>query len=542
MKKIALTLLALGLTALVATVLVNLSQRTEAPPAKKTLVYCSEGGPATFSPPVAFSGTDITASGLVHNRLVQFEYGGTEVLPSLAESWSLSEDRLTYTFKLRKSVSFHTTAHFTPARKFNADDVLFTVNRQRLEDHPYHAVGGGNYVYFDSMKMGDIITDVKKIDDYTVAFTLSRPNAPFVANLGMNFMSILSQEYADKLAKEGRKDDIDHFPVGTGPFIFENYVKDSTIRYGRNPNYWEEGLPRLENLVFSVTPEASVRYQKIKSGECHLAVHPALGDLEAAREDESLKVVEKTALNVAYLAMNVEKKPLDNPLVRRAIHHALNRENYIDAIYLGNATVAKNPIPPIMWGHNEAVEDYPYDVEKARALLAQAGLPEGFAIDLWTLPVARPYNPNGRRMGEMMQADLAQVGIRANLVSYDWPTYLARSRRGEHALLQLGWKADNGDPDNFLNFLLGCESLEGGGNDARWCHEEFNSLVVKAMESDDMDERTKLYRDAQVIFKREAPWVTLAHSTAFRVMSVDVENFEISVVGSQDVFKFVGLK
>lgn len=534
----------LGFLAIVALIVTNLVGPGQGVvDTKKTLVYCSEGGPGNFSPPLAYSGTSITAVFNVHNRLVAFEYGGTKIIPSLAESWASSEDGLTYTFNLRRGVSFHTTDYFTPTREFNADDVIFTINRQRLSEHSYHAVGGGSYVYFDSMNMGDLIADVKKIDDHTVVFTLARPNASFMATLAMNFMSILSKEYADQLTRENRKEDIDHFPVGTGAFIFESYDKDSTVRYRANPSYWEEGLPRIQNLLFSVTPDASVRFQKLKSGECHLAAHPPLADLPAAREDRNLKVMEKTGLNVAFLAMNTEKIPFNNPLVRQAIHHVLNKESYLEAIFLGDsAQMAKSLIPPTMWGYHEGLEDYPHNVEKARTLLAQAGFPDGFETDLWTLPVNRPYNPNGRRMGEMMQTDLARIGIRANLVSYDWATYLARSRQGDHSLLQLGWTTDNGDPDTFLNTLLGCNAVEGGTNTTRWCDNEFNSLVVRAVETDDINERTRLYREAQEIFKREAPLVPLAHATIFRVMRANVENFEISVVGPGDTFKFVGLK
>ena len=510
---------------------------------RQTLVYCSEGSPSAFNPQVITDGPSITAtSSTSYDGLVQFTYAQTTTEPALAESWEVSEDSKSYTFKLRRGVRFHTTDYFTPTRDFNADDVIFSIDRQRLADHPYHKTGGGIYEYFQSMGMGKIIEEVKKIDDYTIQITLSEPNAPFIANLAMPFMNITSKEYADHLAAEGRQEDFDHFPIGTGAFAFQGYVKDTIIRYRAHPDYWEEGWPKYQNLVFAITPDASVRYQKLKAGECHLVADPSPADLEAMKNDANIKVAQRTGFNVGYLAMNVQKKPLDDPRVRRAIHHALNRQSYIDAIYLGNAEVAKNPVPPAIWGYNDAVEDYAYDVDRAKALLREAGHPDGFDIELWTLPVSRPYNPNGKKMGEMMQADLAQVGIRVEIATFDWPTYLDKSRRGEHQLIQIGWTGDNGDPDNFLDYLLGCQSVTTGGNLARWCNEEFNDRVVRAKSIvDNTAERTRLYRQAQEIFKEEAPWVPIAHSIIFRAMRKEVEGFKIQVLGSADVFRYIEL-
>src|SRR5690606_5004101 len=212
----------------------------------------------------------------------------------------------------------------------------------RLKDHPYHNVSGAHYDYFNGMDMGTIIKDVKKVDDYTVVFELTRPEAPFLANLAMSFMSVLSKEYADKLAAESKQENIDNSPVGTGPFIFLRYIKDTQVRYKANDQHWGGG-PKVKQLVFSITPDASVRFQKLKTGECHLIIEPSPADLAAMKTNKDLKVLSGASLNVGYLAMNTQKKPFDNVLVRQAINHALNKQSYIEAIYMGNAEVAKNP-------------------------------------------------------------------------------------------------------------------------------------------------------------------------------------------------------
>jgi dipeptide transport system substrate-binding protein len=505
---------------------------------KELFVYCSEGSPTAFNPQITTDGTSNNASAhTIYDRLVDFEYGTTKIVPSLATSWQVSSDRLTYTFILRRGVKFHQTEYFKPTRDFNADDVIFSFDRQRLKDHPYAKISGGNYDYFNSMEMQNLVESITKIDDYTLSMKLTKPEAPFIANMAMSFMSILSKEYADHLTSKGKQEEIDMLPVGTGPFVFESYKKDTIIRFHAHPEYFE-AAPKIKKLVFAITPDANVRTQKLKAGECDLIAEPAPADIAGLRSNDNIKVLNGSGLNVGYLAMNVEKAPLDNVLVRQAINHALNKKSYIDDIYLGNAMVAKNPIPPTLWSYNDKIQDYDYNLEKAKALMAQSGVKTPLELDLWTLPVSRPYNPNGKKMGEIMQADLAKIGINVKLVTFDWPTYLSKTRTGEHTLLQMGWTGDNGDPDNFLHILLGCAAIEAGSNYARWCHKEFNDLIQEAKTGDNMNVRSALYEKAQEIFKREAPWATIAHSVIFRAMQKNIEGYKIDPLGG-DIFKSV---
>lgn len=506
----------------------------------QTLVYCSEGSPVAFNPQITTDGTSNNAvANTIYNRLVEFEYGGTKIIPALAESWSISPDELTYTFKLRKNVAFHQTSHFKPTRFFNADDVVFSFERMRDVNHPFHQVGQATYEYFQGMGLRDLIKEIKKIDEHTVALVLNRPEAPFLANMAMSFMSILSEEYASALAKNQKAELIDQEPVGTGPFVLRRYRRDSQIRYDRHEQFWA-GPVKIKQLVFAITPDANVRLQKMRAGECHVMIEPSPTDLKTLQSDKQLKLLQASGFNVGYLAMNTQKPPLDSKLVREAIALSMNREAYIDAIYQGQAILAKNPLPPGIWAYHEQSPAIAYNPKKAQELLKQAGLENGFDIELWTLPVTRPYNPAGRRMGEMMQADLAAVGIKARLISYDWGTYLSKSRNGEHALIQLGWTGDNGDPDNFLHTLLGCEAVNGGSNVARWCHQEFNELVMKAKKSANQDQRRPLYLKAQEIFKQELPWVPIAHATIFRVINPKVRGYQIHPIGG-DQFRYAEL-
>ncbi|TCO82010.1 dipeptide transport system substrate-binding protein [Plasticicumulans lactativorans] len=499
--------------------------------AAKTLVYCSEASPEGFNAQFYTAGTTFDAvSQPLYNRLVEFERGATTIIPGLAERWEVSPDGLQYTFHLRKGVKFHTTADFKPTRDFNADDVVFSFLRQLDKNHPYHKVSGGTYEYFEGMDLPALIDKVEKVDDDTVRFVLKHPEAPFLADIAMDLGSIMSAEYADAMMKAGRPETIDLKPVGTGPFQLVNYQKDAVIRYKANADYWRGKAP-IDTLVFAITPDASVRYAKLKAGECHVMSYPNPADLAAMKTDPNINLLSQEGLNIGYLAFNTQKKPFDDMRVRQALNLAVNKAAIIEAVYQGAGKVAKNPIPPTIWSYNDAVQDYPYDPEKARALLKEAGLGDGFETDLWAMPVQRPYNPNARRMAEMIQADWARIGVKAKIVSFEWGEYLKRLKAGEHQTALMGWTGDNGDPDNFLATLLSCESAKTGSNYAKWCYAPYQELITKARMVSDVAERTKLYEQAQVVFKEQAPWITIAHSVVYQPVRKEVVDFRIHPFG-----------
>ncbi|HDR1334603.1 TPA: ABC transporter substrate-binding protein [Pasteurella multocida] len=504
--------------------------------APKTFVYCSEASPSYLSPVLGTDGATIDASGqAMFNGLTTFERGTTNVIPALAEKWDVSEDGKTYVFHLRKGVKFHSNKDFKPTRDFNADDVVFSFNRQLDPNHPYHKVSGGSYEYFIGMDMQNIIDKVEKVDDYTVKISLKVPNAPFLANLAMDFASIYSAQYADAMAKAKTPEKLDSAPIGTGPFEFVSYQKDSAVRYKAFENYWQ-GKAKIDRLVFSITPDASVRYAKLQKGECHAAPYPNPADIAKLKADSNITLLTKPGLNVGYLNFNVQKAPFDNVKVRQALNYAVNKDAIIESVYQGAGQVAKNPIPPTMWSYNDEVKDYAYDPEKAKALLKEAGFENGFETDLWAMPVSRPYNPNARRMAELVQADWEKVGVKAKIVSYEWGEYLKRMRAGDHQTGMMGWTGDNGDPDNFLNTLLSCAAVESGSNYANFCHKEFNDLVTKAAQVTDPAERTALYQQAQLVFKEQAPWITIAHSTTYFPVRKEVKGYVIDPFGLHNFY------
>ena len=507
-----------------------------APVTAKTLVYCSEGSPENFAPSVNTTGTSFDVIEQIYDNIVEFERGGTKVQPGLAERWTISKDGKEYTFFLRKGVKWHANKTYKPSRDFNADDFIFSIERQWKEDDPYFKVTSSNHSYFNDMGMEKLLKSVDKVDEYTVKVTLNQAEAPFLSNLAMQYAGIQSKEYAIAMLKAGTPEKLDQEPIGTGPFMLVQYQKDALLRFKAFPQYYA-GKAKIDDLVFAITPDASVRWAKVQKGECHVMPYPNPADLPAIRKDSNVKVLEQAGLNVGYLAYNTTKKPFDDVRVRKAVNMAINKQAIVDAVYLGTGVAAKNPIPPTQWSYNNAVKDDPFDPAAAKKLLAAAGLPNGFTTDLWAMPVQRPYNPNAKRIAELMQADLAKIGVKAEIKSFEWGEYRKRMQAGEHQMGMLGWTGDNGDPDNFLNTLLGCSSAKtNGSNVAKFCYKPFEDLISKAKIEPNQAERSKLYEKAQLVFKEQAPWFTIAHAVQLKPVRKEVVDFKLSPFGRHSFY------
>jgi len=506
----------------------------------KTLVYCSEASPETFNPMVGAADSTMDAAAKpLFNRLVEFRPGTTEVAPALAQSWDISADGTVYTFHLRAGVKFHTTKDFTPTRNFNADDVVYSFDRQRLADNPYHKLSGGNYQFFGSTGLAKLIKSIDKVDDLTVRFTLNNANVTFLTNISLDFASILSLEYAQAMSAKGEADLIDPQPVGTGPFILVDYQKDGAIRYRANPDYWD-GKPKLDTLVFAITPDPSVRVAKIRAGECQVTTLPPPADIPALSKDPGITMLQEEGQNIGYLGFNVEKKPLADKRVRQALALAINKPAIIDAIYLGSGRQAKTVLPPTEWGSAQNLAPYPTDAAAAKKLLAEAGYPDGLSITLWAMPVSRPYNPNARRMAEMIQADWAAVGVKAEIMSFEWAAYLKKTQDGEQDAFLLGGTSNNGDPDDLLTNHLSCAGAKAGSNRTRWCYKPYDDLLDQARRVADQAQRKELYVKAQEIVKEEVPLLPIAHSLVYMPLAKNVRGYVLDPFGRQ-IFTHVDL-
>lgn len=499
-------------------------------PLQHGLIYCSEGNPESFNPQLGTSGTTVDASASqIYDRLIDYDDETKTFVAALATNWQALDKGTRYRFTLRENVAFHQNDLFQPSRTFNADDVLFSFQRWLNEQHPYHYVNGGQYPFFTSSGLIRLIERVEKVDAHTVDFYLKRPDSSFLANLATDFAVILSAEYGEQLANNGTMGMIDFRPIGTGPYEFVEFRKDILIRYFRHQEYWREA-PDIEHLVYSITPNANKRMLKLITGECDVIPYPLVNELRALDVDGKIEVASEVNPNVSFWAFNTARAPFDQPLVRQALSHAVNRSAIIDTIYSGNAQLAHSLLPETSWAYNEDIKRYAYDPQLARELLAEAGFPNGFSMSIWAMPIQRVYNPNAQRMAELIQADLAEIGVRANIVSYEWNTFRRRLARGEHESVLIGWVADHADPDNFYRPILSCAAI-GSGNRANYCNPELDQLLIQAISETQQAQRRPLYDQIQNLVSQQVPLLPIANSLRYQAHQADITGVELPPYG-----------
>ncbi|CCQ12413.1 Dipeptide-binding ABC transporter, periplasmic substrate-binding component (TC 3.A.1.5.2) [Pseudoalteromonas luteoviolacea B = ATCC 29581] len=501
------------------------------------LVYCAEANPVAFNPQVTTTGStiDIIANQL-YDKLLSIDPNSGEFRPELATHWDIANDGKEVTFYLRKDVQFHTTSYFTPTRTFNADDVVFSFSRLFDVYNPYHFVGDANYPYFQSIGMDQLIRQVVKIDDYTVRFELFNAESSFLSNLATDFAVVTSKEYAQNLLKIGKEAQFDQLPVGTGPYLFKHFLRDNLIRYHRNAHYWKHPVA-MEQLVYDITTNGTSRIAKMLTKECDITAHPSATQLEFLISREDIRVDKAANLNIGFWAFNTERPPFDNPIVRRALSHALDVNKMMQAVFYGSGIAAKSNLPPSSWAFAPQSQLPEYDPEKAKQLLLEAGYPDGFSMTLWAMPVSRIYNPNARKMAELIQSDLKLIGVTAKIVEYEWNTFIDRVGRHEHDSVLLGWAADTPDPDNFFTPLLSCTATFSGKNPSNWCNPEFDLLLTQALDTNDIELRKVYYQQAQAMIAKELPLMPIAHGLRFQASSSDVEGIELRPFGGISLAK-----
>jgi len=524
-----------GLLFLTLTVILILGMTMSGMAQGKVLVFGSSGDAVRLDPADVTDGESIQRMDNIFEGLVEYESGSTEIKPCLAESWDVSEDGTEIVFNLRKGVKFH------DGTDLNADAVVFSFERQYNPEHPYYQYGEWPYYLY----MYSDIEKMEKIDDYTVKLTLKAPNASIMTSLAMFTVCIVSPSNAEKYKEDAFKN-----PCGTGPFKFVEWVKDDHITLEANEDYWRERA-QLDQLIFRVIEDPSARLLALEVGEVHGIEYPNPSDFERIESNPELQLMSEPGMNIAYMAMNtgfgyvdankngvkdpdeqLEKlpgyyEPLTKKEVRQAINMAIDKKSIVDNVFMGEAIVATNGMPPNLFGHNDEIEDYPYDPERAKELLAEAGYPDGFEVTLHVMPVSRPYMFDPPKVGEAIQSYLAAVGIDVNFYQIDWGTYLQETEAGMHQMCLLGWTGDNGDPDNFMNVLYGLNACSIGtaGNYAFYTNQTNQELLTQAVRTYDVDKRITYYKKAQEMIHEDAGWVFLAHANQSLVFRNNVEGY-----------------
>jgi peptide/nickel transport system substrate-binding protein len=494
-----------------------------APQQGGTLAYGRGQDSVSLDPADITDGESVKVTENIFQGLVAYKPGSTEVEPCLATGWKVSEDRRSWTFTLRQGVKFH------DGTALDADAVVFSCERQRDPEHPFHH---GEFVYWTDQF--SFVEKVEKTGPLEVKFTLSTPFVPFLSNLAMFTASIISPAHAAKVGKEG----LAASPVGTGPFkLVEWRRKDGVIVLEAFDGCWS-GRPPLDRVVFRAVADNTSRLQLLKKGELQGMDGLNPTDVKAAQQDEQLRLLGQPGMNVAYLAINCQKKPFDDPRVRKAVALALDLERIAGKIYHGLATPAKNPLPPTLWGHADEVPPRKADREAAKKLLAEAGQ-SSLTTELWTMTNPRPYMPQPDKVALYIKAALQQVGVTVTIVPKEWASYLEEIQKGEHPMCLMGWTGDNGDPDNFLYVLLSKASTTPGkaSNYSFYRSDPVSELFDLARVEPDQSKRAALYRLAQVQIAEDVPMIPLVHSTQTAAFRKDVRGFRLHPTGVLDFSK-----
>lgn len=475
-------------------------------PDDQTLVYARGGDSVTLDPALAQDEESYKVMGNIFEGLVRLKPGTTEIEPCLAQTWQVSADGLAWTFYLRKNVTFHDG---TP---FDAAAVQFNVERQlpprRTENMAY-----ASFVF-------GMVEKVEIINTHTVRFILKYPYAPLLHNLAMPAAAPMVSPAAVELLGN----DCSSHPVGTGPFKFGRWEKEQNIILHANPSYWGQP-PQCRRLVFTVIKNSRFRALALKMGFADIIDGISPRDARLLAQSDC-RITRRPGLDLSYLGFYTDKKPFDNPELRRAVSMSIDRERLVTTLYQTEPYVANGPLPPGVLGYSPDTRPLPYDPAGARELLARNGLAAGMKITIITYTNTRAYNPaGGEQLAAAIRADLAGAGIDATIKAYPWPQYKEALYREEGDAFLYGWISDNGDPDNFLYTLLSSAQIENGLNTARYRNQAVDTLLTQAQREMDPLRREALYRNIVQMVLRDTPWVCLNHSLILTAAAPDIDGF-----------------
>lgn len=495
------------------------------------LVYGAGGQPVNLEPGNIADGNSVIAIDQIYNRLTDSKPGTVEIEPSLATEWSSSKDGKTWTFKLRSGVKFH------DGTDFDAEAVKFNVDRWWDAKNPNgFREAGKTYSIWKNFFGGfkgekdSLVKDVAIVDRSTIKFVLNRPFAAFPSAIGSGYFGIASPAAVKQAgAKYGTPGSV---AVGTGPFVFKEWISGDRIVLEKNPNYWKNGIPKVDRLVIRFVEDPAARLAQLRAGQLDFTVDLTPDQLKEIQADANLEAVLRPSFNVGYLALNPGYPPLGKVEVRRAIAQTINKQEIVKAFWgeLGKHDSQFVP-PPLNWAGSEKVKDYEFNPQQAKAMLAKAGYPNGFDLDLWYMPVSRPYFPTPKPIAEALAADLSDLGIRVKLLTKDWSAYLAdRQKSPGFQAFMMGWTGDYGDPDNFYYPHFGPGSTADLGN---WKNPKVIELLNRGRASGDKAVRAKIYGEVSQILHEEAVRLPIVHSQPLLGKRKDVRGWIPSPLGSE---------
>ena len=515
------------------------------------LIYCTHASGFSFNPQTSDAGTSMNVvTEQIYNKL--FEISNTAIpTPILAQSYSISPDGKIITIYLRKGIKFHHTDWFKPTRDFNADDVVFSLNRvlgyetylptleQSAVDYKnpqyrifHEQVKKVRFPYFESIKLNQKIESVKALNPHTVQITLFKPDASILSHLASQYAIIFSQEYAVQLNADDNLVQLDLLPVGTGPYKVKNYFRNQYVRLEKNEDYWKKDA-KIKNIIIDLSTDRTGRLVKFFNGECQIASYPEVSQLGLLKENDKRYYVKSAeGMNLAYLAFNFQNAVIQDEQVRRAIAQAINRQRIIKTIYHNTATVANNIIPNISWASSVNTPDFAYDFNpsEAKKVLQDKQL----HLNMWVLNEEQVYNPAPLKTAELIKEDLNNVGVNVTIRSVT-RTFLIdqlNKKSENYDMILTGWLAGNLDPDSFMRPILSCNSASEMTNLSNWCDEDFDQLMDKALDSPNLWERAHVYNQAQELILSKLPIIPLANMKRVLVVNSRVRHIEMNPFGS----------
>ena len=515
------------------------------------LIYCTHASGFSFNPQTSDAGTSMNVvTEQIYNKL--FEISNTAIpTPILAQSYSISPDGKIITIYLRKGIKFHHTDWFKPTRDFNADDVVFSLNRvlgyetylptleQSAVDYKnpqyrifHEQAKKVRFPYFESIKLNQKIESVKALNPHTVQITLFKPDASILSHLASQYAIIFSQEYAVQLNADDNLVQLDLLPVGTGPYKVKNYFRNQYVRLEKNEDYWKKDA-KIKNIIIDLSTDRTGRLVKFFNGECQIASYPEVSQLGLLKENDKRYYVKSAeGMNLAYLAFNFQNAVIQDEQVRRAIAQAINRQRIIKTIYHNTATVANNIIPNISWASSVNTPDFAYDFNpsEAKKVLQDKQL----HLNMWVLNEEQVYNPAPLKTAELIKEDLNNVGVNITIRSVT-RTFLIdqlNKKSENYDMILTGWLAGNLDPDSFMRPILSCNAASEMTNLSNWCDEDFDQLMDKALDSPNLWERAHVYNQAQELILSKLPIVPLANMKRVLVVNSRVRHIEMNPFGS----------
>ena len=515
------------------------------------LIYCTHASGFSFNPQTSDAGTSMNVvTEQIYNKL--FEISNTAIpTPILAQSYSISPDGKIITIYLRKGIKFHHTDWFKPTRDFNADDVVFSLNRvlgyetylptleQSAVDYKnpqyrifHEQAKKVRFPYFESIKLNQKIESVKALNPHTVQITLFKPDASILSHLASQYAIIFSQEYAVQLNADDNLVQLDLLPVGTGPYKVKNYFRNQYVRLEKNEDYWKKDA-KIKNIIIDLSTDRTGRLVKFFNGECQIASYPEVSQLGLLKENDKRYYVKSAeGMNLAYLAFNFQNAVIQDEQVRRAIAQAINRQRIIKTIYHNTATVANNIIPNISWASSVNTPDFAYDFNpsEAKKVLQDKRL----HLNMWVLNEEQVYNPAPLKTAELIKEDLNNVGVNITIRSVT-RTFLIdqlNKKSENYDMILTGWLAGNLDPDSFMRPILSCNAASEMTNLSNWCDEDFDQLMDKALDSPNLWERAHVYNQAQELILSKLPIIPLANMKRVLVVNSRVRHIEMNPFGS----------